>query len=131
MIDVYYFGLMVFVLLCAIVASVALVTNKDELGKAKVEYVGALVSVIFFAFLWAIIPTMSFKQREIDQRLISSPVLLEEYLYETHETLERIIVVLRLLLHTLTLAAAAFSSVKLARYLALRRERKAKESHKE
>lgn len=126
--NLYFFGLMFATLLLAIVASVSMLTNKDELGRAKIKCVFALVVAIFINFLWAVTPKrMPFGAMEIDQTLVSSPRLLEQYLYETHKTLERLLEVLDLIMTCLAMSSIVFFSHKFGLYRSLRKERKAKE----
>lgn len=126
--NLYFFGLMFATLLLAIAASVSMLTNKDELGRAKIKCLLALVVAIFVNFLWAVTPKkMPFGAMEIDQTLVSSPKLLEQYLYETHKTLERTLEVLDLTMTCLALSSIAFFSYKFGLYWTLRKERKAKE----
>jgi uncharacterized membrane protein YkgB len=127
-VNLYFFGLMFATLLLAIVASVSMLTNKDELGRAKIKCLLALVVAIFVNFLWAVTPKrMPFGAMGIDQTLVSSPKLLEQYLYETHKTLERTLEVLDLTMTCLALSSIAFFSYKFGLYWTLRKERKAKE----
>jgi uncharacterized membrane protein YkgB len=127
-VNLYFFGLMFATLLLAIVASVSMLTNKDELGRAKIKCLLALVVAIFVNFLWAVTPKkMPFGAMEIDQTLVSSPKLLEQYLYETHKTLERTLEVLDLTMTCLALSSIWFFSYKFGLYWTLRKERKAKE----
>lgn len=125
---IYFFGLMFATSLLAIVAAVSALTKKDELGRAKIKFLLSLVAAIFINFLWAVIPKrMPFREMEIDPTLVSSPRLLEQYLYETHKTLERTLEVLDLTMTYLALSSIAFFSYKFGLYWTLRKERKAKE----
>jgi len=129
--EVFNFGLMFLNFLAAIFAAFALLTNKDEVGKAKMQHVGLF---LFAAFLWFLVyvgpHSAPYGIREIYE-LSASPKDIADYLYEVHKTLERLIAVLHLFLICLALLASAFSSYKFGQYWSLRKKQKSKEINTE